>query len=50
MLDLYFEKIDKFRVDYIKLKKILQLIDQKFSNSQKNFVQNLSLKLNSLKR
>ena len=54
IIDLYFKKIKNFYTNYIKMRKILQLIAKNFYNNNDMFLQdilqNLSLKLNSLKR
>ena len=47
---MYFEKIETFRVDYIKMREILQLIAKFFYNDDDNSIDDLSLKLNNLKK
>ena len=50
ILNLYFERTKKFRANYVKLKKMLQIIEKTFTKKQKNSMLNLSLKLNIFKR
>ena len=49
IIDLYFEKTEDSRANYVKMRKILQMIKKGFHNSD-DFLRNLSLKLNILKR
>ena len=49
IIDLYFEKTENFRANYVKMRKILQMIKKDFYNNN-DFLRNLSLKLNILKR
>ena len=49
IIDLYFEKTKNFRANYVKMRKILQMIKKNFHNND-DFLRNLSLKLNILKR
>ena len=50
IIELYFKKIEAFRVDYVKMREILQLIAKVFHNNDDNSIDDLSLKLNSLKK
>ena len=50
IIKLYFEKIEAFRVDYVKMREILQLIAKVFYNDDDNSIDDLSLKLNNLKK
>ena len=50
IIKLYFEKIETFRVDYVKMREILQLIAKVFHNNNDNSIDDLSLKLNNLKK
>ena len=50
ILNLYFEKTKKSRANYVKLRKMLQIIEKTFTEKQKNSILNLSLKLNIFKR
>ena len=49
IIDLYFEKTKNFRVNYVKIRKILQMIKKSFYNND-DLLRNLLFKLNSLKR
>ena len=49
VINLYFKKIEKSRANYVKIQKILQLIEKAFYNDN-NFINNSLLKLNSLKQ
>ena len=48
-IDLYFEKTKGFRTNYVKMRKILQIIKKSFHNND-DFLRDLSFKLNGLKR
>ena len=50
ILNFYFEKTKNSRANYVKLKKMLQIIEKTFTKKQKNSMLNLSLKLNIFKR
>ena len=50
ILNFYFERTEKFRANYVKLRKMLQIIEKTFTKKQKNSMLNLSLKLNIFKR
>ena len=50
IIELFFERIEKSRVNYVKMRKILQLIAKIFHNDDDNSIKNLSLKLNNLKK
>ena len=49
ILNFYFKKIKIFRTNYVKLKKMLQIIEKTFKNKQKNSILNLLFKLNIFK-
>ena len=57
MLDFYFKCIKELKNDYIKLRKVLQIIKKTFLNNnnvdlkkKKNFIITFSLKFNNLKK
>ena len=49
IIDLYFEKTKNFRANYVKMRKILQMIKKDFYNND-DFLRDLLFKLNILKR
>ena len=50
IIDLYFEKIENSRTNYIKIREILQFIAKVFHNDTNDFVRDFLLKLNNLKK
>ena len=50
ILNFCFEKTKKFRTNYVKTRKILQIIEKTFTKTQRNSMLNLSFKLNIFKR
>ena len=50
IIKLYFKRIEKLRTNYVKIRKILQLIAKTFHNNNNDSIKNLLLKLNNLKK